>query len=139
MTATLLMIRKQAWFWGLLLCALLVVAGAPRRSTAAPPKPAAAAEAKAAPAEAKPAAATEEPMKEAPTEEGFLHWVIRCSGFIGLVILLLSIYFVSTVGRLFWEMRMEVASPPELTAQCQSLLEQHDFKGIYGLVRASES
>ena len=40
--------------------------------------------------------------------------MVRCSGFIGVVILLLSIYFVSTVGRLFWEMRVEVAAPPEI-------------------------
>ena len=81
----------------------------------------------------KPAAPQAKPM------EGFLPWVLRCSGFIGLVILLLSIYFVSTVGRLFWEMRVETAAPPEMVAQCEGLLEQRDFKGIYDLVKEDDS
>ncbi len=86
-------------------------------------------------ADAKPAPGKK---KEAETES-FLAWVIRCSGFIGAVILLLSIYFVSTVGRLFWEMRVEVAAPPEMVLQCESLLEQRDFKGIYNLVKDDDS
>ena len=61
--------------------------------------------------------------------ESFLHWVLRCSGFIGLVILLLSIYFVSTVGRLFWEMRVEVAAPPEIVPQCEDLLGAARLQG----------
>jgi len=107
----------------------------PRRSMGQAEKPAARA---AAAAEEKPAA-TAEPAKPAHEEEGFLHWVIRCSGLIGLVILLLSIYFVSTVGRLFWEMRVEVAAPPQIITQCENLLEQRDFKGIYTVVRADDS
>ena len=55
------------------------------------------------------------------------------------MILLLSIYFVSTVGRLFWEMRIEMAAPPEIVQQCENLLEQRDFKGIYNLVKEDDS
>ena len=55
------------------------------------------------------------------------------------MILLLSIYFVSTVSRLFWEMRMEMAAPPEIVQQCENLLEQRDFKGIYALVKEDDS
>ena len=62
-------------------------------------------------------------------EESFLHWVVRCSGFIGLVILLLSIYFVSTVGRLFWEMRVEVAAPPEIVAAVREPAGAARFQG----------
>lgn len=117
--------RRKAWFLlGLVLCATWAVVAAPQASVAQEEKQAAA------------APASEE--KEAHTES-FLVWVIKCSGFIGFVILLLSIYFVSTVGRLFWEMRMEVAAPPELIMQCESLLEQRDFKGIYGLVKEDNS
>jgi biopolymer transport protein ExbB len=79
-----------------------------------------------------------EEKKEVP-QENFLVWVMRCSGTIGLVILLLSIYFVSTVGRLFWEMRLEVAAPPAMVQQCQGLLEQRDFKGIYNLVKDDDT
>ena len=51
------------------------------------------------------------------------------------MILLLSIYFVSTVGRLFLEMRQSVASPPELVAELMELLQQREFKEIYALVK----
>lgn len=117
-------VRGKAWFLlGLMLCAAMMLTMAPRRSAAQDEK-AAAAPAAAAPQE-----------KEKPHEDNTLWWVIRCSGPIGAVILLLSIYFVSTVARLFWEMRVEVAVPPELESQCETLLEQRDFKGIYNLVK----
>lgn len=121
-------VRRKAWFLlGLMLCAALTVTITPRRSLAQDEQPAAAAPAEGA-----------EKKTEAQSEN-FLVWVIRCSGFIGLVILLLSIYFVSTVGRLFWEMRIETASPPEMVLQCETLLEQRDFKGIYNLVKEDDS
>ena len=90
-------------------------------------------------AAAAPAAAAGNDAKKEVQSESFLLWVIRCSGFIGLVILILSVYFVSTVGRLFWEMRVEVAAPPDMLLQCENLLEQRDFKGIYGLVKEDDS
>ena len=130
--------RRRAWFvLGLMLCAALVVAAAPRGLAAAADKPAAPAAA----AEEKPAAApaAAEAPKPVHEEETFLSWLVRCSGLIGAVILLLSIYFVSTVGRLFWEMRIEVAAPPQLLQQCDNLLQQRDFKGIYNLVREDDS
>lgn len=123
-------VRRKAWFvLGLMLCAALTVTMMPRRSLAQDEKPAAAAAA---------APAGEEAKKEVQVEN-FLLWVVRCSGFIGLVILLLSIYFVSTVGRLFWEMRVEVAAPPAILQQCEGLLEQRDFKGIYNLVKENDT
>jgi len=120
-----------------MLCAALAVAATPRRIAAQAKKPAApAAAAEEQPAPAPEAAEAAKPVHE---EETFLHWVVRCSGPIGAVILLLSIYFVSTVGRLFWEMRVEVAAPPEMVGQCENLLQQRDFKGIYNLVREDGS
>jgi biopolymer transport protein ExbB len=123
-------VRRQAWFLlGLVLCGALSISLVPRRVVAQDAKAAAA---------AADAPAAGEPKKEVQVEN-FLAWVIRCSGFIGVVILLLSIYFVSTVGRLFWEMRMDVAAPPEIVQQCESLLEQRDFKGVYNLVKEDDS
>jgi biopolymer transport protein ExbB len=118
---------RKAWcFLGLALWAAFALTIVPRYSTAQD--------------NAAPAAAAENAAKpESAPQQSFLGWVIRCSGFIGLVILVLSIYFVSTVGRMFWELRMEVASPPEIVQQCNGLLEQRDFKGIYGLVRQDDS
>jgi biopolymer transport protein ExbB len=129
--------RRRAWFaFVLALCAAVVIVAAPRRLAAQGGKAAPAAA-----AEEKPAAAPAAPQggKPAQEQETFLHWVIVCSGPIGALILLLSIYFVSTVGRLFWEMRVEVAAPPQLVGQCENLLQQRDFKGIYNLVREDES
>jgi biopolymer transport protein ExbB len=85
------------------------------------------------------AAAGDTETKKTVETESTLVWVIKWSGWIGLVLLLLSIYFVSTVARLFWEMRIEVAAPPETVAQCESLLERRDFKGIYALVKDEDS
>jgi biopolymer transport protein ExbB len=129
-------LRRRAWFLGILLCVALAVAVAPRGLAAEKEKPAAPVAAAAEKPAAPPAAEAAKPVHE---EESFLHWLVRCSGFIGVVILLLSIYFVSTVGRLFWEMRIEVAAPPALVEQCENLLQQRDFKGIYNVVRDDES
>jgi len=120
-------VRRKAWFLlGLMVCVTLALTTVPRYSLAQ--------------GEEKAAAPADEVKKpETVPMESFLSWVVRCSGFIGVVILLLSIYFVSTVGRLFWEMRMEIASPPEMVLQCESLLEQRDFKGIYNLVKEDDS
>jgi biopolymer transport protein ExbB len=122
------LLQRKTWFLlGLVLLSALTLVVMPRWSVAQEEKPAAAA----------PAPAGEE--KKEVEVENFLMWVIRCSGFIGLVIMLLSIYFVSTVGRLFWEMRIETAAPPEMVLQCENLLEQRDFKGIYNLVREDDT
>jgi biopolymer transport protein ExbB len=127
-------VSRKTWFLlGLMLCAALSVTLVPRRSAAqiggaGGGKPADAA-----------APAAGEEKDEAPQQQSFLVWILKSSGIIGAGILLLSIYFVSTVGRLFWEMRIEVAAPPQLVQQCENLLEQRDFKGIYTLVREDDS
>jgi biopolymer transport protein ExbB len=66
-------------------------------------------------------------------------WVIHSSGLIGLFILILSIYFIATVVRLFIELRMSVAAPPEEVAQAEALLAAKDFQGIYNATRESDS
>lgn len=133
-------LRRKSWFvLGLVLCAMLATATMPRYSAAQDKEEANAAAEEPGNEDAKPADAGDTAEPDGQQIEGFLHWVFRCSGFIGLVILLLSVYFVSTVTRLFWEMRIEVAAPPEVVLQCEGLLEQRDFKGIYGLVREDDS
>ncbi len=68
-----------------------------------------------------------------------LVWFVESSGWIGAVILLLSMYFIATVARLFVEMRPQVTSPPALLEQCEGLLKQHDFKGLFNLLREDDS
>ena len=140
--------RRMWFFLGLTLLAALPMTTWPRWSVAqvatpeekaATPEENQAAE-KAAPAgEKAPAEAGRSPAATVKPQRSFLSWILYCSGLIGLVILCLSVYFVSTVGRLFWEMRLETAAPPEMVMQCESLLEQRDFKGIYNLVREDDS
>ena len=78
--------------------------------------------------------------KDAPKEmQSVFVWFIECSGFIGLVILCLSIYFIATVSRMFVELRMQTAMPPEVIAQCEAMLEQRDFKGIFNVVKEDDS
>ncbi len=89
----------------------------------------------AAPAEGAPAGEA----REAPKEEAWLIWFLKSSGVIGLFILILSIYFVATVCRQFWELRLPIAVPPEILGRCQELLQQKDFKGIFAVVKDDDS
>jgi biopolymer transport protein ExbB len=104
-----------------------------------------AAEKKAEPAPAAPAEpATTPPAATGsaePTREQMspLTWFLKASGPVGLFILGLSIYFVATVGRLFWELRMPVAVPPEIVGRCQDLLAQRNFKGVFEVVKGDDS
>ncbi|MEX0978398.1 MAG: MotA/TolQ/ExbB proton channel family protein, partial [Pirellulales bacterium] len=74
-----------------------------------------------------------------PQRKSAFWWFIESSGVIGGVILLLSIYFVSTVSRLFIEMRQKVATPPELIDELTDLLQKREFKEIYALVKEDHS
>jgi biopolymer transport protein ExbB len=66
-------------------------------------------------------------------------WFLKASGPIGAFILILSIYFVATVSRLFWEFRLEIAMPPEIVQKSQEMLEQRDFKGVFAVVKDDPS
>lgn len=89
-------------------------------------------------AEAEKAAAPEAPGQPKQVKSA-LEWFIEASGLIGLFILILSVYFVATVGKLFWELRLPVAVPPEITGRIQDLLNQRDFKGIFNVVKEDDS
>jgi len=94
--------------------------------------------------DAVPAAAPAAPAQAAqvapkPEEKSRFYWFLESSGAIGALILLLSIYFVSTVSRLFLEMRQKVAAPPELVADLMDLLQKREFKEIYAIVKADKS
>ncbi len=90
--------------------------------------------------EKKPAAAADENPSVQPKETmSWFSFIVKSSGFIGLVILLFSIYFVSTVARLFFELRISMAMPPEILGRCEELLQQRDFKGVFEIVRGDDS
>ena len=42
-------------------------------------------------------------------------------------------------GRLFFELRISMAMPPEILGRCEELLQQRDFKGIFEIVKEDDS
>ncbi|HEY5313319.1 MAG TPA: MotA/TolQ/ExbB proton channel family protein, partial [Pirellulales bacterium] len=78
-------------------------------------------------------------QEEAPHQKSKLMWFLESSGWIGVILLILSMYFIATVGRLFVELRPHIVTPPEVTEECDALLEKRDFKGIYAVVREDDS
>ena len=86
------------------------------------------------------ALAQESGAENAPAQQqSWFAWFIECSGLIGLIILICSVYFVALVARMFVELRMQTAMPPEIIAQCEAMLEQRDFKGIFNVVKEDDS
>jgi len=80
-----------------------------------------------------------EPEAAPAQQESMLVWIAKSSGVIGVVILLLSIYFVAAVVRLFMELRETIAAPPELIQQCEDLIQQRDFRGVVKVLRENDS
>lgn len=78
------------------------------------------------------AASTQAPQSQ-------LYWVIHTSGWIGGVLLVISIYFVAVVAQLFLELREPVVSPPELLEECNTHLTRRDYNGVYKAARESSS
>jgi biopolymer transport protein ExbB len=74
-----------------------------------------------------------------PEKQNMLIWLIETSGLIGLVILVISIFFVHRTVTLFLEMRPEILIPPDLVQQYDALLTKKDFNGIYQASKQSES
>ena len=134
MTIECLASRRLAWLlcfvaaWGACL-----IAAAPQASWAQEDKDKPAAEEKQ--EEAAPEKKADEPKKP----ESYFMYVVRASGIFGFVILLLSIYMVAKVSRLFYECRLPIAVPPEVVGRCEDLLGQRDFKSIFEVVNKDDS
>ncbi len=77
--------------------------------------------------------------EKAVQQEAWFSWFIRCNGLIGIVILLVSVGLVALIARMFVDLRIQTAMPPEIIAQCEAMLEQRDFKGIFNVVKEDDS
>lgn len=78
--------------------------------------------------------------KDAPKKTtNTLYWIAHTSGYIGLVLLVISIYFVAVTTQMFLELREEVLLPPALIEECNSLLSKRDFNGIYKTAKENGS
>lgn len=64
-----------------------------------------------------------------------LGWLIETSGWIGAFLLVISMFFVATVMRLFLEMREPMVAPRELLQECETLLARRDYNAIYKLTK----
>ena len=133
---SLLRRRTPSWLWALFAGLLVACSLSALPAVAQDDEPETT---EAAPAEAPPAEEgatnTEEGSTEGEGGGSFLWWVIHTSGWIGAVILVLSIYFVATVIRLFMDFRQEVAMPPDVVAQVEQNIQRKDFMAIYKLVK----
>lgn len=90
-----------------------------------------------------PLLAQDQPAAAAPAEEtqrsSYFMYVVRASGIFGFVIFLMSMYMVAKVSRLFYEIRLPLAVPPDVLDRCQAMLDQRDFKSIFAVVKEDDS
>ena len=131
------MTAGRLWLVMLLACCVLVLPSpfAAAQEKAAEPDPATAAATEAAQSAPAPDAVTPAPAPE----QSLLEWIIHTSGWIGAVLLVLSIYFVATVVRMFLELRSSVTLPLEVVEECENLLKGRDVQGVYKVVKADDS
>ncbi|MGC3968809.1 MAG: MotA/TolQ/ExbB proton channel family protein [Pirellulales bacterium] len=76
---------------------------------------------------------------ESPHQKSKFMWFIESSGWIGAVLLLLSMYFIATVSRLFFELRLDKEMPPETVIDVNALVDQRNFQGVYDRLKADDT
>lgn len=80
------------------------------------------------------------PAETAPADAPrMLSWLIKVSGWIGLIILALSFYFVAVVVQQFLELRESVAAPPEVLEECDRLIQEGNARDVVKLVEQDDS
>lgn len=104
------------------------------------PAPAAKADAPAAPADA-PAETKAAAPAGAPPAAGksMLKWFLDAAGPIGIFLLLISVYMVQLLIRLFMEMRVSEAVPPPLVEKLETAIKERKFQEAYDACRDNES
>jgi biopolymer transport protein ExbB len=130
----------QMFLWGLMICLFVFAFEFARAPVAVAQDDDTAEEGDEPPAKANKAAKNEGGGAAAePEQKNFLSWIIEVSGLIGLVLLVLSIYFVATAVRMFMELRPEVFTPLEVLEEGEKLLQARDFTGLYKRFKADTS
>jgi biopolymer transport protein ExbB len=74
-----------------------------------------------------------------PARENMLQWAIRASGWIGLFLLGLSVYFTALVIRLFMEYRVSEAVPAALVEKLEAAIRDKKFQEAYDTCRDNDS
>lgn len=86
-----------------------------------------------------PATALAQDANPPEAKQNLLGWLIHVSGTIGIVIFVLSIYFVAVVVQQFLELRPGVAAPPELLEECDRLLRERNIQEMYNALKEDSS
>lgn len=68
-----------------------------------------------------------------------LYWLIITSGWIGAIILAISVYFFSVVVQQFLELRAINVAPPDLVSECERLVNEGNIKDLFTVVEADDS
>lgn len=135
--------RVRAWSL-FVLGALAVLAFAPPPTLQAQaPDAAKAADPPAAKAEEPAAAPVAESKAEtpAPKEGGksYLKWFVDAAGPIGLFLIIISVYMVQLVIRLFMELKVSEAVPPPLVEKLETAIKERKFQEAYDACRDNDS
>ena len=86
-----------------------------------------------------PALAQEGAAPQPVNDVNFLYWIAKVSGIIGLILFLVSIYFVTVVIQNFLVLRMSVAAPPEVISACQAAIENKNVNQLMETVSQDDS
>jgi len=86
-----------------------------------------------------PAPASADAPEEAEAPESFLRWMVRASGPIGLVILLMSFYLIALVAWMGMHYRRSVALPERLLRDVADLLSMKQYTEAYARLAADSS
>jgi biopolymer transport protein ExbB len=117
----------------------VVGAQEPGKGDAAAKGGAAAKEEPAAPAAAKSTGAPAAGGTAAPAPKTMLEWAFHASGPIGLLLVLLSIYFTALVIRLFMEYRVSEAVPTALVDKLETAIRDKKFQDAYDACKDNDS
>lgn len=71
------------------------------------------------------------------SETSYLSWIVHTSGWIGGLLLAMSLFLVARVIECFLALRSQVVTPPDLMEEWEQLLKKRDVKGIYQSARES--
>jgi len=74
-----------------------------------------------------------------PSSMNMLQWAMKASGWIGAFLLLLSIYFVALVIRLFMEFRVSEAVPTTLVERLEGAIRDKKFQDAYDACKDNDS
>lgn len=73
------------------------------------------------------------------SSESFLAWMIRASGFFGLILLLLSFLMVALIMANVLSIRRDNLMPPDLIAAFEEKINNKDYQGAYELAKSDDS